>query len=100
MPGSDDGRIIAVITDAGPHLERIEPNNRSAQTFQDRYRAWTGTTSHGQDQRLPKSVSDCLCVASRQMRQHSNKYRPMRREKASGLSASDLLVFVFDGLNG
>ncbi len=100
MPGGAGGRTVAVITDAGLHLARIEPDNGIAEAFLKRYREWIATTHCGQDQRLPKSVSDCLCVASRHMLQHSNKYRSMRRETASDLSASDLLAFVFDGLNG
>ena len=100
MPGSDDGRTVAVISETGLHLRRIKPDDGSAEAFLKRYREWIATTNCGRNQRLPHLVSDCLCVASRQMRQHSNQYRLMRREKHSGLSASDLLAFVFDGLNG
>jgi len=95
MPGRDDGRTAAVITDAGLHLERIEPTIRSAEAFLAGYRKLVGDKSNGSPRCLPKAISDCLCVAAHQIRRHRTEYRFMPVKEASDSSAADLLAFAF-----
>ncbi|MBP7937777.1 MAG: hypothetical protein KA354_24320 [Phycisphaerae bacterium] len=98
MPGNDDGRIMAVITEAGLRLQRIEPDQRNAGAFLEGYRKLVGGQPDGSPRCLPKAIADCLCVAAHQMRRHPHKYRFMPLEQASRSSANDLLAFIFGDL--
>src|SRR5690606_25547952 len=95
LPGLAKPRTCVVINQKGLHLGTLEPNARDAAAFLDRYREWIADTPPGADQRLPKAVSDCLCVASRQLRQSSSWYRFAPLSEASGYRPEDLLAFAF-----
>ena len=93
--GTQNRETVAVITDAGLRLERIEPNIRSAGAFLEGYRKLVGDKSNGSPRCLLKAISDCLCVAAHQMRRQPRKYRFMPLKEASDSSAADLLAFAF-----
>ena len=95
MHGSDERETVAVIGENGLHLERIEACAGNAETFLQGYRAAGRTRAGGSARRLPKAISDCLCLAAHQIRRFPNKYRLLRAEKAMALSSGDLLALAF-----
>lgn len=95
LPGLAEERTVAVISHQGLHLRTIESTMQSAGDFLAGYRRLT-LSAYREGHRLPKAISDCLCVASRQARRRKSSCRVLPRDEASGLTESALLSFVFD----
>jgi hypothetical protein len=95
LPGSDPRRL-AVITNRRLHLDVVGPAVREADEFLARYRTRIAEQHNVVSRSLPKAIADCLCVAARETTRCARTCRFVPAEKASGLSADDLIALLYD----
>lgn len=95
LPGSTDPRRVAVITHRGLHLDVVEPTDRGAKDLLARHRKRIAEEHNGASRPLPKIIADCLCVAARETARHARTCRFVPAEKASSLSAGDLIALLY-----
>ena len=96
LPGRAEPRRVAVITHSRLHLDAVQPDTRDAGVFLTRYRKWMADEHSSGFHSLPKSIADCLCVATRVTTRHAKTCRFIRANKASDLSADALIALHYD----
>lgn len=95
MPRIGEEKTVAVITEHGLRLKAITPYVGSAEAFLATYRELCREKTNAASTSLPKAVSDCLCVAVRQMSTYPHRYPFLPSDQVLGLSASDLIALGF-----
>ena len=96
LPGGVDGQRIGFATKKGVHFDILRPNVADARRILTRQSVLNGKRHASGVDRLPKTVVDCLCIAARELRRESERYRFICRDNAAKLTGLNLLDIAFD----